>query len=124
SKSHFWESEIGMYLARHTGSPQAVRQLGIDGLRRLCHDAKIRSTKNTLYKTPPWANEAPPAPPHSAILQTILSGLDDDRLEKTRPINALERQLAHLLVRTPYVLLLLLPGINIVSSAELAGELG
>jgi transposase len=124
SKDHFWDSSLGMYVARHTGSPQAVRQLGFDGLTRLLHDAKIRSTKDTLYKILAWANDAPPAHPHSAILQTILAGLDDDRLEKTKQISAVERQLAHLVVRTPYVLLLLLPGINIVSSAELAGEQG
>ncbi len=124
SKDHFWDSNAGMYIARHTGSPPAARQLGFDGLTRLLHDAKIRCTKDTLHNILAWADDAPPALPHSAILQTILDGLDDDRLEKTRQINDLERQLAHLVVRTPYVLLLILPGINIVSSAELAGELG
>src|SRR5262249_33149076 len=88
------------------------------------HDAKLRWTKDTLYKILAWAHDAPPAHPHSDVLRSILIGLDDDRLEKTRQINALERQLAHLVVRTPYVLLLLLPGINLVSSAELAGEQG
>jgi transposase len=124
SPSHFWESGLGMNLARHTGSPEAVRRLGLDGLTRLCQQAKIRFSKATLYNILAWANDAPPSHPHSAILGAILAGLDDDRLEKTRQIKLVEGQLAHLVVRTPYILLLLLPGINIVSSAELAGELG
>jgi transposase len=41
-----------------------------------------------------------------------------------RSIQALERELASLLVRTPYVLLLSFPGINVVSAAEFAGEMG
>ena len=36
----------------------------------------------------------------------------------------MERRLAHYLARTPYVLLLVIPGINVVSAADLAGELG
>ncbi len=39
-------------------------------------------------------------------------------------IRSLERDLASLLVQTPYVLLLSFPGINVVSAAEFAGEMG
>lgn len=57
-------------------------------------------------------------------MRRILSTLDDDRLEKTRQIQALERTLAQLIVATPYALLLAIPGINVVTVADLAGELG
>jgi transposase len=124
SKDHFWDSQLGMYIARHSGSPQAVLTLGFDGLTRLCQDAKIRHLKGTLANILAWAKDAPPAHAHSATLQTILNGLDDDRLEKTKQISAIERQLCHLVVNTPYLILLILPGINIVSAAELAGEMG
>ena len=39
-------------------------------------------------------------------------------------IEALERDLASLLARIPYVLLLSIPGINVVSAADFAGEMG
>src|SRR3954447_6334267 len=39
-------------------------------------------------------------------------------------IRAVEGDLAGLLARTPYVLLLGLPGINVVTAAEFAGEMG
>jgi transposase len=57
-------------------------------------------------------------------LGQIFRRLDDDRLQKTKEIAELEGTLAPFVVRTPYLLLLAIPGINIVSSADLAGELG
>ena len=49
---------------------------------------------------------------------------DDDRQRKTQEIQALEREIAGRLVQTPYVLLLSFPGINVVSAADFAGEMG
>jgi len=87
-------------------------------------DAGIRSPKTIVYKILAWAHDAPLAHPHATVLHHIVARLDDDRLEKTKQINDVERQLAGLLVRTPFLLLLAIPGINIVNSADLAGELG
>src|SRR5207248_10029384 len=39
-------------------------------------------------------------------------------------IQGLEREIASLLVRTPYVLLMSVPGVNVVSAAEYAAEMG
>src|SRR5206468_3258772 len=44
--------------------------------------------------------------------------------EKTQQILDLERTLAHLVVHTPYVLLLAIPGVNIVTVADASAELG
>jgi transposase len=123
-QNHFWDNRSGMFLARRTGTAEAVQQLGADGLLRLLTEARIRSPKTIVYKILAWAQDAPAAHPHAAFLHHIIARLDDDRLEKTKQINDVERQLAGLLVRTPFVLLLAIPGINIVSSADLAGELG
>ena len=40
------------------------------------------------------------------------------------PLRTVEGELAELLVQTPYVLLLGIPGINVVSAADFAGEMG
>ena len=50
--------------------------------------------------------------------------LEGDRRRKTQEIQALERDLAGRLTRTPYVLLLSIPGLGVVSSAGFAGEMG
>jgi hypothetical protein len=50
--------------------------------------------------------------------------LYQDRQGKTQEIQALEREIAGRLVQTPYVLLLSFPGVNVVSAADFAGEMG
>lgn len=121
--THFWESPGIIEIARQTGSAQAVQQAGLDGLKRMVAQASWNCRVDTLHKILAWAEQAPPtqARPHR---QQILQTLDDDRQRKTLEIRDLERLLAHLVVQTPYVLLLIIPGINVVSIADLAGELG
>jgi hypothetical protein len=48
----------------------------------------------------------------------------EDRQRKTQEILGLERELAHYLALTPYILLLSFPGINVVWAAEFAAEMG
>ena len=54
----------------------------------------------------------------------IAADLEADRQRKELEIQGLERELAGLLARTPYVLLMSIPGINVVSAAEYAAEMG
>ncbi len=86
--------------------------------------AEIRVHQPTLEKILAWARSAPAAEEESNIHLKILIELDDDRLSKVRGVRAIEAQLAGLLVHTPYVLLMGIPGINVVSAAEFAGEMG
>ena len=48
----------------------------------------------------------------------------EDRQRKTLEIQALEREIAGRFVQTPYALLLSFPGVNVVSAADFAGEMG
>jgi transposase len=121
---HLWETPTPLVLARLTTSVDAVRQAGVEGLQRLADQANLKCRHDTLLKILAWAEQAPPGSKHALQRRCILTSLDDDRLAKTQEIQALERDLAHLVVGTPYVLLLAIPGINIVTSADLAGELG
>jgi transposase len=57
-------------------------------------------------------------------LSRVWQTLHDDWLSKSEEIAAVEREIAGFLVKTPYLLLMSLPGINVVSAAELAGEMG
>lgn len=121
---HLWETATPLVLARATTSAEAVLRAGPEGLQRLADQAGLDCRRPTLHKVLAWAQQAPPGAGHGPDRRRILSGLDDDRLEKTRQILELECSLAHLVVHTPYVLLLAIPGINIVTVADLAGELG
>jgi hypothetical protein len=111
-------------IARRAGSPGAVRGLGKAGLQRLLAEAGVRSQSAVLDRVIAWAGSATDGQEPVEVLRRVLAGLDDDRLMKAREIENVERDLAALLARTPYVLLLSMPGINVVSAAEFAGEMG
>ena len=122
---HLWDdSPAPLVFARHTTSAQAVRQQGVAGLEQIARQEGLRCRAETFHKILAWATQAPPDAGHSADRRRVLVSLDDDRLAKTQQILELERDLAHRVVHTPYLLLLAIPGINIVSVADLAGELG
>jgi transposase len=119
-----WESQLALPLARATGSAECIRQAGVAGLVRLAAEQGLKARRDSAAKIVAWAETAPSAHPQPTLLRQILMTLDDDRLSKTLQIALLERSAAHYLTRTPYVLLLVIPGINVVSAADLAGELG
>jgi transposase len=119
-----WESPVALAVARRTTSAAAVRQLGLSGLQELVDQQGLRCRKQTLANILAWSEQAPPGHDHSLELRLVLGTLEDDRSSKCKQINELERQLAGLIVKTPYTLLLAIPGINVVTVADLAGELG
>ena len=122
---HLWDdSPASLYFARHTTSAEAVRQVGLAGLQQLAAQGQLRCRAETFHKILAWAHQAPPDLGHTLERRRQLCTLDDDRLSKTKHILELERDLAQLVVQTPYVLLLVIPGINIVTVADCAGELG
>jgi transposase len=121
---HLWEHASALPLARRLRSAEVVRQGGIDGLAALLHQAGLRCRRPVLDQILAWADNAPPGHTHPDYQGRILDTLDDDRLQKDLQIQHLERDLAPFVVATPYVLLLAIPGINVVSAADLAGELG
>jgi transposase len=120
----FWESTTAVPIARQTGSAEAVRQAGRAGLQQFLHEAQLRVHPQTLTKVLAWAETAPPTAPAAAFQRPILAHLLDDLTAKNRQIQELEASAAGVLARLPFVLLLAIPGINVVSAAELAGEMG
>jgi hypothetical protein len=99
-------------------------EAGVKGMGELLQSQQIRFQQRTVERVIEWAaNAAPPdiaADHHGRIARS----LEEDRTRKMLEIQALERQIAHALVATPYVLLLSIAGINVVSASEYAGEMG
>jgi hypothetical protein len=85
----------------------------------------VRCQLRTVDKVLAWAQQAA-----SDIIQdgplhhAIWTDLEELYQHFRRQIRLLERALAGDLVQTPYVRLLAIPGINVASAAELAGEMG
>lgn len=119
-----FETDLAMLVARETGSAAAVLQQGVDGLARIAGQAKVRFQRPSLEKIVAWAGIAAPADPQSALQRDIWTQLEQDYRQKRREIQHLEGQIATCLVQTPYILLLAIPGLNVVTSGDLAGELG
>ncbi len=116
--------EPALVIARHLGSPAAISARGLEGLAALLHAEHIGHHRWSLAKILAWAERAPEPSECPEIHRRIFAYLDDERRARLRAIRDLEAELAGLLVKTPYVLLLSFPGINVVSAAEFAAEMG
>ncbi len=95
----------------------------------MCSGAPVRTVtralaKPILQKVVAWAQSAPAVEESTSLHRRLFIELDADRLAKLRSIRSIESELAGPLSKTPYVLLLRIPGINVVSAAEFAGEMG
>jgi transposase len=122
--ANLWERNLAFPLVRQFGSAPAMVEAGLDGLARWLHGQGIRCQRRTLLTILEWAKAAAPADTAADMHRKIALAYEEDRQRKNQEIIALERDSAHLLARTPYILLLSFPGINVVSAADLAGEMG
>jgi transposase len=121
---NLWKSPVALLVGRRAGTAQAICKAGILGVTRWLHEEKRRFQRRTVEKIVAWSANAAPADPMSPLQCRLWQTLDDDRQNKSQQIEQLEREIAATLVRTPYVLLLSEPGINVVSAGELGGEMG
>lgn len=118
------DHEPALQVARRVHSGQEICELGADGLAALLESAQVAYQRRSLAKILAWAPQAPESDRFPNIHHQIFLSLDNERRARLLEIMSLERQMAARLVRTPYVLLLSFPGINVVLAAELAGEMG
>lgn len=119
-----WTSSLALFVVRQAGTAAALRAAGVAGVTAWLREAKLRFQSRTIERLVAWSGNAAEADPQSPLLSRVWHTLDDDRAEKTRQIQRIERELAAELVQTPYLLLLSHPGIGVVSAADLAGEMG
>ena len=119
-----WTCPVAMAVARRAGSAEAIRQAGVPGVTQWLDEQKLRFQARTVERIVAWAGNAAEADPLRTRLHRLWQSLHDDWLTKTTEITRLEQELAEILVKTPYVLLLSHPGIHVVSAGELAGEMG
>src|SRR5262249_47868960 len=87
-------------------------------------EERARFQERTVHKVLAWAQTAAPPDAAAGLHMRIALALDEDRARKSAQVQALEREIAGRLARTPYVVLLSIPGINVVSAGDYAGEMG
>jgi transposase len=119
-----WEGSVGLCVPRRAHSAAEIRAAGVSRITGWLREEKLRFWTRTVERIVAWSGNAADADPWAASYDSIWRNLHEDWLQKTVRITALEREMAEILVKTPYLLLLSHPGINVVSAADLAGELG
>jgi transposase len=119
-----WHSDVMLALVQRFESADAMRQAGSEGLADALRRQQVRFKQATLENVLAWARQAPPADAAALLQRRIALALEGDRQRKALEIQAFERDIAGRFVRTPYVLLLSFPGVNVVSAADFAGEMG
>lgn len=124
SGDNLWTRPVALAAARRGPTAETIREASIPGVTGWLREEKLRFQARTVGKIVAWAGNAADADPLAEHLSRVWQTLHDDWRAKTEQIRMLERKLAGMLVKTPYILLLSMPGINVVSAAELAGEMG
>lgn len=111
-------------IAAHGATPSAVTEAGQNGVMQWLRNVGVRVQQRTVERVLVWAANAASSDSMASTYARVWLNLLDDWEAKQSHIFDLERDLAALLVQTPYILLLSHPGINVISAAELAGEMG
>jgi len=121
----FFDMPAALAIAACGNSPAKLIELGQRGLDRHLRKHKIGHQIRTIDKALAWAAQAVREPIRDGLLHhAIWTDLFELYQHFQRQIAPLERALAGDLVKTPYVRLLAIPGINVVSAGELAAEMG
>jgi len=123
---HLLQNKSALAIARRCPSPAAVLDLGSAGLSRHLREQNVRHQIRTIDKVLAWATQAAASNTiqDGTLHHAIWTDLEELYQHARRRIRDHERELAGDLVQTPYIRLLAIPGINVVSAAELAGEMG
>ena len=120
-----FESPTALVIAARCDSPAALIQIGRSRLSQHLQKNKVRHQLRTIDKVLAWAAQAGDDPIQDGPMHhAIWTDLHQLYQLFRRQIAALEQQLAADLVQTPYVRLMAIPGINVVSAVELAAEMG
>lgn len=119
----FYKS-IALPVALRFSSAEAIRQAGVAGLESHLATTRVRFQLRTIERIVAWASAAAEPAELAAMYTQQWQQLDQVRRLLDEQVATAEREMASFLVKTPYVLLLSVTGINVVSAARLAGEAG
>jgi transposase len=119
-----FQHSIALPVALQFPSAAAIRDAGVAGLTRYLTQAHVRFQTPTVERIVAWAGIAAESSELAEMYTRQWQQLNDARRLWDEYIAAAEREMAGFLVKTPYVLLLSVTGINVVSAGRLAGEAG
>ena len=119
-----FHKSIGLPIALRFSSADAICRAGVNGIASHLSTTKVRFQLRTIERIVAWAGTAAEPSELAAMHTRQWQQLDEVRRLWDEQIARAEREMAGFLVKTPYILLLSVTGINVVSAARLAGEAG
>lgn len=119
-----FHKSIALPIALNFPSPAAIRGAQVAGLVSHLTKSKVRFQTRTLERIVAWAHAASEPSELEEMYTRQWQQLNEVRRLFDEQIAAAEREMPGFLVKTPYILLLSVTGINVVSAARLAGEAG
>jgi transposase len=119
-----FHKSIGLPIALKFTSAEAIRRAGVAGIASHLSETKVRFQSRTIERIVAWAGAAAEPSELAALYTRQWQQLDEVRRLLEEQVAAAEREMAGFLVKTPYILLLSVRGINVVSATRLAGEAG
>jgi transposase len=119
-----FHKSVALPIALTFSSADAIRGAGVAGIESHLTQAKVRFQTRTVERIVAWAGVAAEGSELAEMYTRQWQQLNEVRQLFEQQIQAAEREMAGFLVKTPYVLLLSVTGINVVSAGRLAGEAG
>jgi transposase len=119
-----FHKSIALPIALEFASAEAIRRAGVAGIESHLTQAKVRFQTRTIERIVAWAGTAAEPSELASMHTRQWQQLNEVRRLLDEQVAAAEREMAGFLGKTPYVLLLSVTGINVVSAARLAGEAG
>jgi len=119
-----YHNSIALPVALRFASAEAIRHAGVKGIASHLNETKVRFQTRTIERIVAWASTAAEPSELAAMHTRQWQQLNEVRRLLGEQIVAAEQEMAGFLVKTPYILLLSVTGINVVSAARLAGEAG
>jgi transposase len=123
-EDRLFHKSIALPVALKFVSADAIYHAGVDGIASHLNKKKVRFQTRTIERIVAWASTAAEPSELATMYTQQWQQLNEVRQLLAEQIAAAEREMAGFLAKTPYILLLSVPGINVVSAARLAGEAG
>jgi len=119
-----WETPAALAIAELYGSAKRLSVTDVDAIGEKLRGQGLRMMRPTINRILAWTADAPSPDPGGASNRRIWR--DNLRLIEhlDRDITRYERSMVAYLVQTPFVLLLGIPGINVVSASGYGSEVG
>jgi transposase len=111
-----YHKSIAMPIALAFPSAKQIEQAGTEGLAKHLRDHKIRFQARTLERIVTWSRVAAEPSELASLHTRQWQDLNSLRESFFAQIHATEREMSGFLVKTPYILLLSVTGINVVSA--------